>query len=226
MTESSLWLRQYDQNVAFAKEIDVTDTLRVDTGAPPAIPPGMTYEEIKDFYKKTFKNMAKRAAKDGFNLVWEFEPGFIVNEPANIVEVVKAVDEPNFKLEFDTCHANNCAKGVGHIEKGMVLEGGIMEFIDMCKDLIGLVHVIDSDDTVMNTGIEITDNDGNIIDLVTSRHSAFGEGFLNFDEILPALVNRANYTNDWWVIDMESNPIEYAITALTFLKNLNQKLFV
>ena len=52
----------------------------------------------KIFVKTQFKKCAKRAAGDGIQVVWEFEPGFIVNEPKNVLEVVTDVGEKNFKV--------------------------------------------------------------------------------------------------------------------------------
>lgn len=225
LTNTEKWLEEFEENICFAKRLGITDTFRVDTGVPPVVPVGFEYDRIKAFYVKTFKKMARRAAQDGFTLVWEFEPGFILNEPANIVDIVKSVDEPNFKLQFDTCHAYNCANGLGHIDKGMKLRGGIQEFIEMCEDLIGMVHLIDSDGTLMKIGVDIMGEKGERVELETSRHSAFGTGHLDFDAIMPALVDVAKYDTNWWVIDMELNPMEYAKTALEFVKKLNVKYF-
>ena len=40
-----------------------------------------------------FTTCARHAADYGIQVVWEFEPGFIINEPKNIVEVVKDVGQ-------------------------------------------------------------------------------------------------------------------------------------
>jgi len=225
LKDTKKWLEEYEKNISFAKQLEITNTVRVDTGLPPTLSTGFEYEEVKAFYKKTFKKMARRAAEDKLTLVWEFEPGFIVNEPANVIDVVKSVNEPNFKLEFDTCHANNCANGIGHVEKGLVLPGGIMQFIEMCEDMIGLVHLIDSDGSLMKVGVDIMGGNGQRVELITSKHAAFGTGYLDFDKILPALVDVAKYDTDWWVIDMELNPVEYAVPALEFVRGLNNKYF-
>jgi len=163
--------------------------IRVDTCAPPTVPEGMTYEQVKEHYVDLFKKCAKLAAEKGLQVVWEFEPGFIINEPKNVVAVADAVNEPNFKILFDTCHGYMSAVvGANHIEKGCTLKGGIVEFIEMCRDRIGIVHVIDSDGTL---------NENN-----TSTHAPFGLGKINFDEVIPAFLNKANYKGDWWAIDL------------------------
>ena len=102
------------------------------------------------------------------------EPGFMVNEPKNILEVVTDVDEKNFKVLFDTCHGYmSSVMGARHIEEGCKLSGGITEFIEMLKDKIGLVHVIDSD--------------GSLNDQGTSTHNPFGTGKIDFDEVKSAI---------------------------------------
>ena len=183
-----------------------------DSGAPPILPEGKTYDEIKAFFVKTFKGMARRAAQDGLTVVWEFEPGFIINEPKNIVDTVKAVNEPNFKLLFDTCHGYMSAVvGSRHIEEGMTLQSGLIEFIEMCKDLIGIVHVIDSDGT-----LNVTD---------TSTHAPFGLGVIDFDQAIPALLHKANYQADWWAIDLCECPDAWEATAdcKKFVDAFNEK---
>lgn len=186
------WHRLFDKNCTFCKQMG-WKYIRVDTGTQPILPEGKTYDEVKVFYVENFKKMAKRAAQDDLMVVWEFEPGFMLNEPKNIVEVVKAVNEPNFKLLFDTCHGYMAVIGSRHIEPGLKMDEngaaeGLVKFIEMCKDEIGIVHVIDSD--------------GTLNDAATSTHAPFGDGFLNFDELIPAFLDKANYKADWWAIDL------------------------
>lgn len=224
LLDSDEWLRLAKRNIEFADSLGITRTVRVDTGVPPVLPEGMEYEKVKDFYVKAFRQIARKAAQYGMNVVWEFEPGFMLNEPANVLQVVCGTNEPNFKLEFDCCHAYNCAvAGLGCIEKGMTLEGGIIDFIKMCKNQIGMVHLIDTDGTVVNVGIEIKGASSESVELVTSKHSQFGTGLLNFDEIIPALINDANYDGDWWVCDMELTPFQDVPRNLEFVRNLNDK---
>lgn len=188
LKQTDEWLALFDQNCTFCKQMGYK-FIRIDSGTPPILPEGKSYGEIKAFFVKTFKGMAQRAARDGLEVVWEFEPGFILNEPATIVETVKAVNEPNFTLLFDTCHAHMSAvAGARHIDQGMTLKGGVLEFVEMCKDIIGIVHVIDSDGT-----LNVTE---------TSTHAPFGMGVVDFDAVIPALLSKANYKADWWAIDL------------------------
>lgn len=223
LLDSEKWLELCEKNIEFADRLNITKTIRVDTGVPPKVPDGMEYKQIIDFYKKAFKRFARKAAQYGRQIVWEFEPGFILNEPKNVIDVIEDVNEPNFKLEFDTCHANNCAMGLGHVEEGMKLDGGIEEFAQMCKDKIGMVHLIDTDGTVVYLGLDILGDKKQKAELVTSKHSQFGQGYLDFDKIIPAILDKGNYTGDWWVLDLEATPFEEIKPNLDFVKNLNEK---
>lgn len=182
------WMELYDNSVKFMAEMGFK-TLRIDSGAPPILPGGMSYEAVKDFVKEMFAKCAKRAADEGIEVVWEFEPGFVINEPKNIIEVVNDVNQPNFSLLFDTCHAHMAAVvGARHIEEGCKLEGGVIEFCEMAKGKIGLTHVIDSDGTL------------NVAN--TSTHAPFGDGVMDFDVVIPAILDIAEYKGDWWAIDL------------------------
>lgn len=224
LLDSKEWLRLAKRNIEFADSLGFTRILRVDTGVPPKMPNGMKYSQVKDFYKDAFRIIAEKAKQYGMTVVWEFEPGFILNEPENVIEVVKDVNMNNFKLEFDCCHAYNCAvAGLGSLEEGKTLEGGILEFIKLCKGLIGMVHLIDTDGTVVNVGIDIKGENGETAQLITSKHSQFGKGFLNFDEIVPALLHEAEYNGEWWVMDMELTPFAEVEKNYNFVKALNEK---
>ena len=136
----------------------------------------------------------------------------MLNKPSEVVEVYKGVAEQNFSLMFDTCHAQMCAvNGARHMGQKEILKGGIIEFIGMVKDMIGIVHLIDSDNTLH--GDE------------TSTHAPFGQGVLNFDEIIPALLNKANYKGDWWEIDLCFWPDAWNATEMCkkFVDGLNAK---
>lgn len=198
LRQTKEWREAFTRQIQFVKKFGLTNIVRFDTCSKPEIPEGMTYDDVKSFFVKNFKEMAQEAAGLGLELVWEFEPGFIINEPSNIVEVVKAVNEPNFSLLFDTCHAFNCALGLNGIEPE-VLKGGIMEFIEMAKDHIGFVHVIDADGTLNSTN--------------TSEHVPFGDGKIDFDQVIPALMEVGGYKGDWWAIDLCEWPDAWGVTG-------------
>ena len=191
------WIKLFEQGSDFCDKMG-WKTIRVDSGSKNvSVPDGMTYAEVRARVVENFKRISKYAAQYGQQVVWEFEPGFVVNEPKYILEVYEAVNEPNFSILFDTCHGETVSKGLNHIEPD-VLEGGVMEFIGMLKGKIGFVHVIDSDGTLNR------DN--------TSTHAPFGEGYLDFDQIIPALID-AGYTGDWWAVDLCECPDAWEATA-------------
>lgn len=210
LRQTKEWREAFTRQRQFVKKFGLTNIVRLDTCSKPELTDGMTYKEVKQFFIKHFKEMAQEAASLGLKLVWEFEPGFIINEPSNIVEVVKEVNEPNFSLLFDTCHGYNVSLGLNGIEPE-VLKGGILEFIEMVKGHIGFVHVIDADGTL---------NQSN-----TSEHIPFGEGKINFDEVIPALMEVGGYKGDWWAIDLCECPNAWEVTGKCkeFVDKFNEK---
>ena len=209
LTQNDEWLALYTQGVEFMAKMGWR-TIRIDSGSPPVLPEGMTYADAKDIVKTMFQKSAKIAAKEGIDVVWEFEPGFIINEPKNVIETVKDVGEKNFSLLVDTCHAHMGANGARHIEEGLTLAGGEIEYIKMLKGLIGFVHVIDSDGTLNGEG--------------TSTHAPFGLGNIDFDKAIPALLD-AGYEGDWWAIDLCEWPNAWDVTAQSkaFVDEINKK---
>lgn len=186
--DKKAYLTLLDKFLNFMVDCQFT-TLRLDTVCPPVLPEGMSYQSAKDRMIEAFQKAARRAQTEGIEIVWEFEPGFIFNKPSEIVEIHDKVNEKNFKILFDACHANMCSVvGARQIGEKETLKGGVTEFLELLKDKIGLVHLIDSD--------------GTLHDDETSTHAPFGVGYLDFDKIIPALKEKANYTGKWWVIDL------------------------
>lgn len=182
------WLALFDESVEFMDEMDWR-IVRIDSGTVPILPEGKTYRECRDIITDSFIHCAKKAAQYGIDVVWEFEPGFMINEPKNILETVKDVNEKNFGILVDTCHAYmSSVIGARHIEEGCTLKGGILELVDMFKGHIAHVHVIDSDGSLNGEG--------------TSTHFPFGGGNINFDEVIPAIIEKGGYKGDWWSIDL------------------------
>jgi len=163
--------------------------LRVDTIDPPTgIPGGMDYETCFDKVASVWNKAADVCAKDRVKLVWEFEPGFLFNKPSEVVRMVYKVDNPNFSIMFDSCHAYMCGVLASRqMGKKETLPKGVVQFAYMLTGKIGAIHLIDSDGT-------LHDNE-------TSTHAPLGTGKLNFDEIIPAILD-AGYKDDWWPIDL------------------------
>jgi len=175
--------------------------IRVDTVSGPFF-----VEEGHIDYDTAWRNVAAawrsgaQIAEDaGILLVWEFEPGFLFNKPSEVVKMIDGVNHPNFTILYDACHAHMCsvvaARQPGEKE---TLPGGAVEFARMLKGKIGHIHLIDSDET-------LHDNE-------TSTHRPFGEGVLNFDEIVPAILE-AGYDGEWWSVDLCFWPEAWEVTA-------------
>jgi sugar phosphate isomerase/epimerase len=167
-------------------------TLRVDTVSPPlALAPG-EYETRFARLAGTWHEAAREAAQAEVLLVWEFEPGFWLNKPSEVVRLAEAVGHENFKLLFDTSHAYMGAV-VGARQTGAreTLQGGVAEYGRLVDDMIGHLHLIDSD--------------GSLHDEETSTHVAFGEGQIDFGEALAA-IKPAIGQLPWWCVDFCFNP--------------------
>ncbi len=163
--------------------------LRVDAvDAPTGIPGGMDYESCFHKVASVWNKSAEICAAKGVKLIWEFEPGFFFNKPSEVVRMAYLVDHPNFSVLFDSCHAYMCgvlaSRQMGQKE---TLPKGVVQFAYMLTGKIGHIHLIDSDGT-------LHDNE-------TSTHAPLGKGLLNFDEIIPAILD-AGYKDDWWPIDL------------------------
>lgn len=211
LTQTDEYKDLFERNLQFMVDCGF-EMMRVDTGTEPKLPAGMSYDTAYQKVVDIFGEGAKTAAKEGIKIVWEFEPGFIFNKPSEILGIYEAVDEDNFEILFDTCHANMCGViGARQMGEKETLDGGVVEFAEMLKDKIGMVHLIDSDNTLH--GGE------------TSTHAPFGQGVLDFDEIIPALLDKANYTEEWWTIDLCFWEDAWEVTRQSkeFVDEINEK---
>lgn len=92
---------------------------------------------------------------------------------------------------------------VGARHEGKETYASQVEYIRMLDGRINHIHLIDSDNTCHK--------DANGED-ETSAHPPFGDGLLNFDEIVPALNKAARLSHDWWTIDLCFWPDAWAAT--------------
>ena len=189
-----------------------TNKMRTDTiVGPTEIPGGMDYETCFWRTAQVFRRAAEVAGAQGVKFVWEFEPGFLYNKPSEIARMAYAVDHPNFGVLFDSCHAHMCAVvGARQTGEKETLPGGVVQFAHMLTGKINHVHFIDSDNT-------LHDNH-------TSTHAPFGQGVLNFDEIVRALFD-AGYHDEWWPMDLCFWPqaLEATAPAKKFMDELVAK---
>jgi sugar phosphate isomerase/epimerase len=187
----------------FASDLGIK-TIRVDTVEPPNFAQSSKVDSraAMDRLINVWDKCSKIAADHGMNVCWEFEPGFAFNKPSEIVGVVNAVRDrgnANFGVLFDTCHAHMCA-AVGANQAGAkeTLPGGEMELLHKLKGKITHIHMIDSD--------------GSLNEHNTSTHNPFGTGRLNFDKLIPALMD-VGVPNDWWCVDLCFWPNAWDVTA-------------
>jgi sugar phosphate isomerase/epimerase len=218
--DSGPYIAAFARNVGFAEDLGI-DTIRVDTVEPVTkvaelnVPAKIRPEVI--FYRvaKAFDLCSKLAADRGIRICWEFEPGFPINKPSEILHLVNLVrdgmNNPNFGVLFDTCHAHMCAAvGANQVGDKETLPGGALELLEKLKGKITHVHLIDSD--------------GSLNEHNTSTHNPFGTGVLDFDKLIPAL-NTAGVPNDWWCVDLCFWPNAWEVTADSkrFLDKLRKK---
>ncbi len=199
----------------FAADLGVK-TIRVDSVEPPdffqtsKMDPKLGMERIVSVWDRA----SKMAADDGMNICWEFEPGFVFNKPSEILQLVDAVrgkGNPNFGVLYDTCHAYMAAVvGANHVGGKEILPGGDLELLQKLKGKITHIHVIDSD--------------GSLNEHNTSTHNPFGTGKLNFDKLMPELMN-CGVPHDWWCVDLCFWPNAWDVTADSkrFLDGLRKK---
>ncbi len=203
--KQDLYRATFAKNLAFCKAIGIP-CIRVDTVAPPPGPEGAARAEALDACAAMWRECAERGADEGVKVTWEFEPGFAFNKPSDIVAIAEKVDHPNFGILLDACHAHMVAAvGARQPEPVEILDGGAVELIQKLTGRINHIHLIDSDETLH--GEE------------TSTHRPFGEGVLDFDAIIPAIL-QAGYDSDWWVIDLCFWPGAWDVTeaARNFLQ--------
>lgn len=209
------FLSAFEKNVIFAEDLGIT-TIRVDTVEPVTRvkETGIEPKRLFDRCVKAFDACAKMATRHGITICWEFEPGFPINEPSEIVGLIDAVrglGNTNFGALFDTCHAHMCAAvGANQIGDKETLPGGALELLQRLKGKITHLHLIDSDGTL---------NEHN-----TSTHAPFGKGVLNFDQLMPEIL-RCGVPNDWWCVDLCFWPDAWNVTADSkrFLDKLRHK---
>lgn len=206
--DDASYLATFRKNLEFCNDLGI-DVIRVDTtedpgvlgqvGNEPAKPVTVPYEQALTRVTGTWRRCAQDAADRGIRVVWEFEPGFAFNKPSDVFRVIDGVGHDNFSTMFDTCHANMVAvHGARQPGTRETLPGGIRELGERLKGKIGRLHLIDSD--------------GSLHDNHTSTHPPFGEGNLNFDEFMPALV-AAGCPDNWWTIDLCFWPNAWDATA-------------
>ncbi len=194
--DNSAYLQEFRKNLRFCVDLGIP-AIRVDAVQPPTIFDSVDADTARKRVVKTWKMCAAEAADAGVRVSWEFEPGFAFNKPSDILRIVDEVDHDNFGVMFDACHgymvAVEGARQPG--EKEETLKGGVVELARRLRGKINHIHLIDSDGT-------LHDNE-------TSTHSPFGDGRIDFDELMPEL---AKNNVEWWTIDLCFWPDAWPVT--------------
>ena len=161
---------------------------------------------------KAWHQAAAVCQQAGVKLVWEFEPGFWLNKPSEVFNIVETVDHDNFKVLFDTSHAYMCAVvGVRQQGEKEVLSGGVVEFAKKLSGHIGHFHLIDSDGSLHNDE--------------TSTHTPFGEGNINFVKVISSMKNEVDQL-PYWCFDFCFCPTTEADAkkAIPFVENVIKQI--
>ncbi len=215
VADAGPYVAEFAKNLIFAEDLGI-DCIRIDTMEPPdvfektGVDPGLGRERIL----AAWKLCADLAADRGVRVVWEFEPGFVFNKPSEILSITEEMLDAgcgNFGVLYDTCHAHMCA-AVGARQTGdcETLPGGALELLQKLRGKIGHVHLIDSD--------------GTLHDEETSTHAPFGQGQLDFDRLIPEIVD-CGCPSDWWTVDLCFWPDAWEVTeeSIRFLDGMRKK---
>lgn len=180
------YLDAIDGALRFCDRLDI-QILRVDTISAPDPLGEDEYEERFARLANTWHHAAERAERASVALVWEFEPGFWLNRPSEVLRLLDAVDHRNFKVLFDTSHAyTGVVAGGRQGARPELLAGGVEEYARLLAPHLGHLHLIDSD--------------GSLHDGETSEHLPFGTGRVDFPNVLRALGPRVDEL-PWWTVD-------------------------
>lgn len=182
--DSARYVEAFKRNLEFCLDVG-GDSIRVDTAV--GTWPAGDRAAIWDRYVRTWQTCARLAATSGVALYWEFEPGFIINKPSDVARLTDEIGESNFKLMFDTCHAQMSGVQGARQDSPPETVASVVDLVAMMGDRIGTVHLIDSDNTLHHDE--------------TSTHAPFGEGVLEFDPIMKE-IEKVGYRGPWWTIDL------------------------
>ncbi len=206
--DNSAYIDCFRKNLQFCVDLGIP-SIRVDCVQPPTIFETVDADTARQRVVETWKVCAADAADKGVRMAWEFEPGFAFNKPSDIFRILEEVDNSNFGVMYDACHAYMVAcTGARQPGEPEILPGGIMEFTEKLRGKINHIHLIDSD--------------GTLHDDETSTHAPFGDGKIDFDELMPELTKNKV---DWWTIDLCFWPDAWTVTekCKKAIDELNEK---
>ena len=203
------YLRDIELSRVFCERMGI-QTLRVDSVTPPLELDKIEYEVRFDRMAKAFTGAAERLRQSGVKLVWEFEPGFWLNKPSEVLRMIESVQSDNFGILFDTSHAYTSAAGRRQTGEKEILAGRAAEFATILAPHTTHLHLIDSVGELHNEE--------------TSEHLPFGTGLIDFDAVIENLGESATLL-DWWTVDFCFWPTAEidGLTAVPFVRDLIKK---
>lgn len=208
--DNSAFLSRLDQQLDLCASLGI-DLLRLEIEDPPQVMRELDYEVAYERLVNTWMTAAEHGKERNVRVGWEFEPGTPFNSPSEIFRIAEDVQHPSFGIIYDTTQAHNIALGLGQIaEEPEVLSGGQLEFLERLKGKITHIHLIDSN--------------GTLYDNRFSNHIPFGEGDIDWETVMPALV-AAGSEDDWWTVDVCFRPDAWPVfeEGLPFLQDLRDR---
>jgi sugar phosphate isomerase/epimerase len=201
------YIRYFESYLQLAADMEIPG-MRVDPGAAGPLPYDADYNEVWDRVVRTFQHHAAKGAEVGCVMLWELESLQPFNKPSETVKLLQDVGHDNFKLMYDTGHFQACSViGHNHVQPAETLPNQI-DFIRMLpEDSIGHIHLCDTD---MNTCLNMFGTKSN-----------FGEGIIDFEQLMPVLADA--YNGEWWAVDsipMGSKAWQDTWDGLPFLNDL------
>jgi sugar phosphate isomerase/epimerase len=162
-------------------------SMRVDPGDFGPLAHDADYDKVWDRVVTTFQNHAERGREEGVEMLWELESGQVFVKPSEAVKLLNDVGDNNLKLMYDIGHVEACAVlAHNQVQPHERLAGGQLEFVEMMKGKIGHMHVCDTDSNTWHNAF--------------GTHLGIGKGIIDFDALIPAVVD-AGYTSKWWSVD-------------------------
>ena len=161
--------------------------MRVDPGDFGPMPHNVDYDKTWDRVVTMFQQHAKRGAEVGVTMLWELESGQFFVKPSEAVKLLNDVGDDNLQLMFDVGHIEACCV-IAHnqVQPQERLAGGQVEFVKMMAGKIGHMHVCDTDSNTWHNAF--------------GTHLGMGKGIIDFDALIPAVVD-SGYTSKWWSVD-------------------------
>jgi sugar phosphate isomerase/epimerase len=211
VTRADAYLEVAQSCLDFMVDLDIK-ILRVDTVSPPVPLDPLEYEQRFEQLVTTWRTTAEICAQADATLVWEYEPGFWLNKPSEVLRLVQKVEHPSFKVLFDTSHSYmGAVVGARQTGEKETLAGGLEQYAAMLAPHIGHLHLMDSD--------------GSLHDNETTAHIPFGQGHIQFPSVLRAL-RPALEKLQWWCLDFCFCPTTQrdALAAAPYVRALAQGL--